>query len=59
MIGSMSIAERLREARAKLGISQVEAGKRLGLSGQGYGKWENGKATPRGSEFAYSYDFLH
>ena len=37
--------------RAVLGISQVEASKRLGLSDRLIAKWEQGRQVPRGKNY--------
>lgn len=39
-------AEKLKEARAKKGISQAALGRRLGVSQQAVAKWEKGASEP-------------
>lgn len=37
------VAHRMREARQRLGISQEEAGRRLGVTLRTYARWERGE----------------
>jgi DNA-binding transcriptional regulator YiaG len=41
-------AERLREARAALGITQAEAARALSVSALSVARWETGSQHPRG-----------
>jgi transcriptional regulator with XRE-family HTH domain len=42
----MSIADTIRTAREKLGISQPELARRVGVSKSAVGKWEKGESAP-------------
>lgn len=42
----MSFAQELKQRRKALGLSQAELARRLGLTQQAIGKWENGKSSP-------------
>jgi transcriptional regulator with XRE-family HTH domain len=44
---NMTYAEKLKELRAFLGLSQVEMGKRLGVTIQAYRWWEHDSINPR------------
>lgn len=39
-------AERIRELRLRVGLSQQELGRRLGVSAVAVGKWERGQTQP-------------
>ena len=43
----MTIGELIQAARKKAGITQVELGKRLGVSGSMIGQWENNLRNPK------------
>ena len=42
------IGQRIKQARTRLGKSQEELGKELGLSSQSIQSWEKGRSSPRG-----------
>lgn len=43
----MGIGEQIRKYRKEAGLSQIELGKRLGVSQQQIAQYENGKRTPK------------
>lgn len=43
----MNFPLRLRKARKEAGLSQIEMGKRLGVSGQSVKEWEAGRSSPQ------------
>lgn len=38
----------IRDARVDAGLSQDELGRRMGVTGQAVGQWENGVTLPKG-----------
>ena len=42
-----SLGSRIREARVKLGLSQVECAKKLGVTNVQLSRWERGVVVPR------------
>ena len=42
-----AVGKRIREARQAMGMTQAELAKRLGVTYQNIGQWENGKRIPR------------
>ena len=40
--------ELIKDARLRSGLSQEELGRRIGVTGQAVGQWENGATLPRG-----------
>ncbi|RLV60978.1 helix-turn-helix domain-containing protein [Parashewanella curva] len=42
------IGQRIKQARNRLGLSQEDLGKELGLSSQSIQSWEKGRSSPRG-----------
>ena len=53
-----SFAEKLKEARVSLGISQTELGKTVGVSQRSIQAYENGEKTPRQATMAKLAKFL-
>ena len=45
---AMNISKRIKEARAKLDLSQRKAAMQWGLSPRSLEKWEQGSSVPRG-----------
>lgn len=45
----MTIAEMIRQARQRVGLSQVAFGAIVGVSGAAVSRWENGNRTPPAS----------
>ena len=45
-MNSMRIGERIRAARLRKGLSQMELGEKLGVSFQAVSSWETGKFIP-------------
>lgn len=43
---SLSFAERLKEARTRKGLKQVEFAEMIGVSQKDISRWENGVRTP-------------
>lgn len=44
-----SVAEQIRSARRSIGLTQLDLGRRLGVSRETVNYWENGKRRPEGS----------
>lgn len=56
--GPVALGVAIRQRRKALRLDQVQAGKRMGVSQQTVGKWEDGKARPSPERFAAIASFL-
>lgn len=47
MASDMTVGQRIQQARKAMGLSQVELGQKLGVSGSMIGQWENDLRNPK------------
>ena len=55
----MSFSDRLKEARKRTGLTQIQIAEKLGITAQSYSQYETGKRRPKSDTLSKIADALN